>query len=319
MTTRKSSLDFILFYLLINLILFVLTILEINQLDKSFGPVHAVNNLSLKIESGQVFGILGPNGSGKTTTLAMVLGIIHADKGKYFWFGKPDQASQRRQIGTLIETPNFYPYLNLVQNLGLVCRIKEIDKSDIDRVLKIVDLYERRNSRFQTLSYGMKQRLVLASVMLGDPQVLVLDEPANGLDPEGIAEVREIIRNEARRGKTIIMASHILDEVEKVCTHVAILKKGKLLATGEVNSLIKGERVLIISSPDTEKLKSFLEDHKLLGRYTMDRNEFKIILKKEVDLTSISRELLENGIVISKLDEKKQSLEDQFLELVNQL
>ncbi len=295
-----------------------MSILEINLLDKSFGPVHAVNNLSLKIEKGQVFGILGPNGSGKTTTLAMVLGIIRPDQGHYLWFGKPDHPSLRRQIGSLIETPNFYPYLNLVQNLDIVCRIKEIDPEDINRVLKIVDLYERRSSRFHTLSYGMKQRLVLASVLLGDPQVLVLDEPANGLDPEGIAEVREIIRNEAGKGKTIILASHILDEVEKVCSHVAILKRGKLLVSGEVGELLKGERVLLISSPDTDKLRAFIDRHPALGKYTMEKDEFKLILDAEVDLTSISRELLESGIVVSKLDEQRQSLEEQFLELVNQ-
>jgi len=295
-----------------------LAILEINHLDKSFGPVHAVNGLSLQIESGQVYGILGPNGSGKTTTLAMVLGIIRPDSGNYLWFGQPDQPSLHRLIGALIETPNFYPYLNLVQNLRLVCRIKEIDPVEISRVLDIVDLSERRHSRFQTLSYGMKQRLVLASVLLGDPKVLVLDEPANGLDPEGIAEVRAIIRKESIRGKTIIIASHILDEVEKVCSHVAILKRGKLLVSGEVGKLLKGERLMVISSPDTEKLRAFLDKYPAIGKYNVVKNDFIVILDAGVDITSISRDLMKNGIVVSKLEEKKQSLEDQFLELVNQ-
>ena len=293
-----------------------MTILEIKQLDKSFGTVHAVNNLSLSIKKGEVFGILGPNGSGKTTTLAMVLGIVQADKGHYLWFGEADKPSMHRKIGALIETPNFYPYLNLVKNLLIVCRIKEIDPSDIDRVLKLVNLYDRRGSKFQTLSYGMKQRLVLASVLLGDPQVLVLDEPANGLDPEGIAEVRVIIRKEAEKGKTIIMASHILDEVEKVCSHVAILKNGKLLAAGEVGELLKGERILLIASPEAEKLKAFLDSHPVAERYTLENDVFSVILSGDTDVTSISRELLKNGIVVSKLEEKKQSLEDQFLELV---
>ncbi len=291
-------------------------ILEINQLDKSFGSVHAVNDLSFCITKGQVFGILGPNGSGKTTTLAMVLGIIRPDFGTYRWFGEPDKPSLHRNIGALIETPNFYPYLNLVRNLSLVCQIKEIAPSEIDRVLKVVSLYDRRYSKFQTLSYGMKQRLVLASVLLGDPQVLVLDEPANGLDPEGIAEVREIIRKEAEKGKTIIMASHILDEVEKVCTHVAVLKNGKLLASGKVGELLKGQALLIIASPDTEKLKVFLDMHTPAFNYTMEKDSFIIELSNDVDLPSLSRELLENGIVVSKMEEKKQSLEEQFLELV---
>ncbi len=293
-----------------------MTILEINQLDKSFGTVHAVNNLSFSINRGEVFGILGPNGSGKTTTLAMVLGIIRPDSGTYGWFGEPDKPSLHRDIGALIETPNFYPYLNLVRNLSLVCKIKDIEPSEIDRVLKIVSLYDRRYSKFQTLSYGMKQRLVLASVLLGNPQVLVLDEPANGLDPEGIAEVREIIRKEADKGKTIIMASHILDEVEKVCTHVAILKNGKLLAAGKVGELLKGQKLLIIASPDTQKLKAFLDNHSPTFPYTIANDSFMIELNNDINLTSLSRELLESGIVVSKMEEKKQSLEDQFLKLV---
>jgi len=293
-----------------------LSILEINRLDKSFGQVHAVNNLSLKIEKGQVYGILGPNGSGKTTTLAMVLGILRPDGGEYLWFNQPDSPGLHRKIGTLIETSNFYPYLNLVQNLKLVCHIKEVDPSDINRVLEIVGLSERMNSRFATLSYGMKQRLVLASVLLGDPQVLVLDEPANGLDPEGIAEVRDIIRKEAEEGKTIILASHILDEVEKVCSHVAILKKGELLAAGEVGELLKGDRMLIISSPDVEGLREFLDNNPAAGEYTMEKEIFRVPLSSNADITSISRELMEKGIVVSKLEEKKQSLEEQFLELV---
>ena len=293
-----------------------MSILEINRLDKSFGQVHAVNNLSLKIEKGQVYGILGPNGSGKTTTLAMVLGILRPDGGEYLWFNQPDSPGLHRKIGTLIETSNFYPYLNLVQNLKLVCHIKEVDPSDINRVLEIVGLSERMNSRFATLSYGMKQRLVLASVLLGDPQVLVLDEPANGLDPEGIAEVRDIIRKEAEEGKTIILASHILDEVEKVCSHVAILKKGELLAAGEVGELLKGDRMLIISSPDVEGLREFLDNNPAAGEYTMEKEIFRVPLSSNADITSISRELMEKGIVVSKLEEKKQSLEEQFLELV---
>ena len=153
-------------------------------------------------------------------------------------------------------------------------------------------------------------------VVVIQTRLLVLDEPANGLDPEGIAEVRGIIRKEAEKGKTIIMASHILDEVEKVCSHVAILKMGKLIAAGEVGELLKGEKVLIIASPDIEKLKIFLDKHPAASRYTFEKDTFKVALSNDVNVTSISRELMENGIVVSKLEEKKQSLEDQFLELV---
>jgi ABC-2 type transport system ATP-binding protein len=294
-----------------------LNVLEINKLDKSYGSVHAVNHLSLKVSEGQVYGILGPNGSGKTTTLSMILGIIRPDSGQYQWFEKKATPRIHRKIGTLIETPNFYPYLTLVRNLKLVCRIKDISFDDVARVLKIVDLWDRRNSRFETLSYGMKQRLILASVLLGDPEVLVLDEPANGLDPEGIAEVRGIIRDEAQKGKTILLASHILDEVEKVCSHVAILKKGKLLAAGEVGALLKGEKLLFIASPDPDKLEEFLSSHNMVEKFTRERNEFRVNLKPETDITMVSRDLLGKGIVISRMEEKKQTLEEQFLELVS--
>ena len=181
-----------------------MTILQINGLDKSFGSVHAVKDLHLEIKKGQVFGILGPNGSGKTTTLAMLMGVVRMDKGTYSWFGKPPTPVNQQKIGSMLESPNFYPYLNLIENLKIISRIKHIPEPEVFRVLKVVGLLERQKSKFQTLSLGMKQRLALASVLLGDPEVLVLDEPANGLDPEGIAEVREIIRNEAKRGKTII-------------------------------------------------------------------------------------------------------------------
>ena len=292
-------------------------VLDIKQLDKSYGPVHAVKQLSLKVNKGQVFGILGPNGSGKTTTLAMILGIISPDSGDYRWFGMEDNPILHRKIGSLIETPNFYPYLNLVKNLKLVCRIKDIDFTEIERVLQLVELWDRRHSKFDTLSYGMKQRLSLASVLLGDPEVLVLDEPANGLDPEGIAEVRGIIKREAENGKTILLASHILDEVEKVCSHVAILKEGRLIADGEVGALLKGEKVLILASTEPERLMAFLEKHRGVEKFTRDKNDFRVDLKAGVDLISVSRDLLDDGIILSRMEEKKQTLEEQFLELVS--
>jgi len=151
-------------------------ILETDSLDKSYGLVHAVNHLSLKVESGQVYGILGPNGSGKTTTLSMLMGIVRPNGGTFRWFGHEGGPAANKRIGALIETPNFYPYLNLEQNLKIVCRIKGIDEKDIERVIRLVGLHDRWRSKFQTLSLGMKQRLALGSLLLGDPDVLVLDE-----------------------------------------------------------------------------------------------------------------------------------------------
>ena len=293
-------------------------ILETNHLDKSYGPVHAVNNLSLRVEQGQVYGILGPNGSGKTTTLSMLMGIVRPDKGTFQWFGGATGPAANRRIGALIETPNFYPYLSLEQNLKVVCRIKGVDERDIQRVLKLVGLNDRWRSRFQTLSLGMKQRLALGSLLLGDPEVLVLDEVTNGLDPEGIAEVRNLIRQVASTGKTIILASHILDEVEKVCTHVVILKKGHKLADGEVDKLIKGREAIIVSADDADVLSQALNGSTLVDSIDRDGNSFRVILKDGGKPGDLSKELMGQGVVLTRLEIQRNSLEEQFLELVKQ-
>ncbi|MFA6127061.1 MAG: ATP-binding cassette domain-containing protein [Bacteroidales bacterium] len=293
-------------------------ILETDSLDKSYGPVHAVNHLNLKVESGQVYGILGPNGSGKTTTLSMLMGIVRPDGGMYRWFGDQSGPAANKRIGALIETPNFYPYLNLVQNLRIVCRIKGVDEKDIQRVLRLVNLHERSQSKFQTLSLGMKQRLALGSLLLGDPDVLVLDEVTNGLDPEGIAEVRTLIRQVASTGKTIILASHILDEVEKVCTHVIVLKLGSKLAEGEVDNLIKGKEIVVLSSDDPDQLGQALTGSSRVESFSREGEEYKVIIKEGTRPGDLSKELMDKGIVLTRLESRKNRLEDQFLELVKQ-
>jgi ABC-type multidrug transport system ATPase subunit len=293
-------------------------ILETDRLDKSYGLVHAVNHLSLKVDSGQVYGILGPNGSGKTTTLSMLMGIVRPDGGHYLWFGDQRGPAANRRIGALIESPNFYPYLNLEQNLKIVCRIKGIDEKDIRRVIKLVGLHERSHSKYQTLSLGMKQRLALGSLLLGDPDVLVLDEVTNGLDPEGIAEVRTLIRQVASTGKTIILASHILDEVEKVCTHVVILKKGNKLAEGEVDNLIKGKEIIILSGEDNNSLGKALSESSFIESLAKEGEEFKVVLNSGIKPGDLSKEIMGKGIVLTRLDVRKNRLEDQFLELVKQ-
>jgi len=293
-----------------------LTILKISGLDKSYGSVHAVKDLHLEIKKGQVFGILGPNGSGKTTTLAMLLGIVRMDKGTYSWFGLPPNPVNQQKIGSMLESPNFYPYLNLIENLKIICRIKHIPEAEVFRVLKVVGLLERQKSKFQTLSLGMKQRLALASVLLGDPEVLVLDEPANGLDPEGIAEVREIIRKEAEKGKTVLMASHILVEVEKVCSHVAILRKGELLTTGEVGNLLRTDVMMILSSDPLDELKQFLNSYEGVSNVIVESDQIQLTLKEGFAPGDLNKALVAKGIVLNKMEVKKQSLEEQFLELV---
>jgi len=292
------------------------TVLRTTDLTKSYGSIKAVKGVSLLIQEGNIFGILGPNGSGKTTTLAIITGIVHAESGSFNWFGEEPFPAQRKRIGSLIEVPNFYPYLSLERNLRVIAAIKGIPDSDIPRVLTITGLIKRSKSNFDTLSLGMKQRLALAAVLLGDPDVLVLDEPANGLDPEGIAEVREIILNEAAKQKTIILASHILDEVEKVCTHVGILKEGEVISLGKVNELLAAEDPVIISCDNITKLEEELIRSGMTSSVKKDNHDLVLILKNEFSAADINKFAFDKGHTLTKLETRKKSLESQFLELV---
>lgn len=291
-------------------------ILETYNLSKSYGPVRAAEDISLSVDSGTAFGLLGPNGSGKTTTLGIVMSVIKADKGSYRWFGQEAGPATYRRIGSLVEVPNFFNYLSLRRNLEIVARIRGTGTGDIDRVLDLTGLIKRSSSRFDTLSLGMKQRLALAAALLGNPEVLVLDEPANGLDPEGIAEVRKIITEQKKQGKTIIMASHILDEVEKVCDHVAILKKGRTLAAGKVNELLVTDDIIVIDSDNNDALKKGLEEQALVKSAEIKDMSLEIVPASGVSSGHINRYAADKGIIINQLYIKKSTLEEQFLELV---
>lgn len=291
-------------------------ILSIQNLSKNYGKIKAVDDLSFTVEKGTVYGILGPNGSGKTTTLAVITGVLRPVSGSYQWFGNKPGKWERKKIGSLVEIPNFYPYLTLFRNMQIVARIKNVPEEDINRVLGITDLLRRKHSRFDTLSLGMKQRLALASVLLGDPEVLVLDEPANGLDPEGIAEVRKIIKSERAKGKTIILASHILDEVEKVCTHVGILKWGKLIANGRVDELLTTDRIVVMSAQDNKKLKETLEKSGLLKNLKEEDDTITATILPKTDPGEINKYVTGKGFTLTRLEVKKPSLESQFLKLV---
>lgn len=292
------------------------SVLSIEHLSKSYGRLKAVDNLSLTVEKGTAYGLLGPNGSGKTTTLAMIMGILKPDRGDYYWFGKQGSPGLRQRIGTLIEVPNFYPYLSLRKNLEVHARIKNVPVRDIERVLDITGLLGRINSRFDTLSLGMKQRLSLAAVLLGDPQVMVLDEPANGLDPEGIAEVRRIIQDEVAKGKTILLASHILDEVEKVCTHVGILKTGKLISSGRVEALLKRDDIIILSSEKNAELKKVMLDEGMAVDVVTVGDDLEVSPGEGVTAGKLNAFATEKGYPLSKITVRKNTLEEQFLELV---
>jgi ABC-2 type transport system ATP-binding protein len=294
-------------------------ILTITGVSKNYGKLTALDAVSFEVPAGAVFGILGPNGSGKTTLLSIILDVLHADTGKFSWFGNSPQTNNRKQIGSLLETPNFYHYLSAVDNLKITQAISgRGGSSDIDEVLRIVKLDERKNSKFSSYSLGMKQRLAIGAALLGNPGVLVFDEPTNGLDPVGIAEIRELIKTLATSGKTIIMASHLLDEVEKVCTHVAILKKGNLLTAGPVDEVLAQEDIVEIAAANNDVLESTVQD---MGGFTkVKKHDNCLQLFYPVgtaQLDSINKYCFDKGITLQQLQLKKKSLETKFFELTN--
>jgi ABC-2 type transport system ATP-binding protein len=294
-------------------------ILKLNTITKSYGRIRALHNVSFEVPQGSIFGILGPNGSGKTTLLSIILDVLKADQGDFSWFGKPVSPEQRKQIGSLLETPNFYHYLSAVNNLKITQSISgRGTAAGMDAVLEKVSLFERRNTRFNTFSLGMKQRLAIAAALLGEPEVLVLDEPTNGLDPVGIAEIRNLIIELSKKGHTIIMASHLLDEVEKVCTHVAILKKGTLITTGDVNDVLVDDDVVEIGAADLEALASVIVRYGNGVKMTREGNLIQLVLPKgEARLEDINNYCFSNGIILNHLVFKRKRLEAKFFELTN--
>ncbi|MFM6970204.1 MAG: ABC transporter ATP-binding protein [Sediminibacterium sp.] len=294
-------------------------ILTITGVSKNYGKLTALDAVSFEVPAGAVFGILGPNGSGKTTLLSILLDVLHADTGKFSWFGNTPQTNNRKQIGSLLETPNFYHYLSAVDNLKITQAISGRGNSaDIDKVLEIVKLAERKKSKFSSYSLGMKQRLAIGAALLGNPDVLVFDEPTNGLDPVGIAEIRDLIKSLAAAGKTIIMASHLLDEVEKVCTHVAILKKGTLLTAGPVDEVLAQEDIVEIAASNNDALFNTIE---LMGGFSKVKKHDNCLQLfypiGTAQLESINKYCFEKGITLQQLQLKKKSLETKFFELTN--
>lgn len=291
-------------------------VLEISNLTKKYGKVTAVNNLSLSVQKGSIFGILGPNGSGKTTTLGVVTGITQPDNGSYSWFeGAYEGDKARQRIGTLLETPNFYPYLDAVKNLEIIAHIKKVKNPKIEALLDLVSLLDRKKSAFKTYSLGMKQRLAIAGAMIGDPDVLIFDEPTNGLDPQGIAEVRNTIKTIAAMDKTILMASHILDEVEKTCSHVAIIKYGHLLASGTVGAIINDDATVEVSASDLDGLYDALHSIDRIKRIDRHEKILELSVYKDFNTGELNRLAHAKGIVLTHLVKRQKSLESEFLEI----
>ena len=292
------------------------TILSIKNLNKRYGKIHAVKDVSLEIHKGNVYGILGPNGSGKSTTLGIVLNVVNKTSGEYSWFNGAMETHQAlKKVGAIIERPNFYPYMSAKENLELVCKIKNIDYSKVTEKLEIVGLTDRKDSKFKTFSLGMKQRLAIASALLNDPEILILDEPTNGLDPQGIHQIRDIIRLIASQGTTILLASHLLDEVEKVCSHVLVLRFGQILYSGTVDGMSNQSGFFELQADNNSKLLETLKNHPEVEKISEVEGKVIVNFKSQFDASLLNRYLADKGIYLNHLVFKKMSLEEQFLEL----
>lgn len=295
-------------------------ILTINNLTKKFGYVTAVKDLTFTINKGNVYGILGPNGSGKSTTLGVVLNVVNKTSGDFHWFdGNITTHSALKKVGAIIERPNFYPYMTAFQNLKLVCKIKGVAESKINEKLELVGLLDRKNHKFKTYSLGMKQRLAIASALLNDPEILILDEPTNGLDPQGIHQIRELIKEIANKGTTILLASHLLDEVEKVCSHVVVLRKGEKLYSGRVDEMISSHGFFELKYDNTDKLKEVLASQNVIGEIKQEGELVTAFLNEPIEASTFNKLLFDQGIVLSHLVKRKESLEEQFLQLTDNL
>ena len=265
-----------------------------------------------------MYGILGPNGSGKSTTLGIVLNVVNKTSGDFKWFdGNTTTHNALKKVGAIIERPNFYPYMTATQNLKLVCKIKGVDYDKVDEKLELVGLLDRKNSKFSTYSLGMKQRLAIASALLNDPEILILDEPTNGLDPQGIHQIREIIKQIASNGTTILLASHLLDEVEKVCSHVVVLRKGEKLYSGRVDEMISSHGFFELKSNKQDELIKLIENNPAFGKIKVTDSLVTAFLNEPMKSDDLNKFLIEKGVILTHLVQRKESLEEQFLQLTD--
>lgn len=295
------------------------TILKIDNLYKNYGRIQALKNISFEIKKGSVYGILGPNGSGKSTTLGIVLNVINKSSGNYSWFGGTIETHEAlKKVGAIIERPNFYPYMTAYENLKLVCKIKNVDYSKIEEKLNLVGLNDRKNSKFSTFSLGMKQRLAIASALLNEPEILILDEPTNGLDPQGIRQIRDLIRIIANQGTTILLASHLLDEVEKVCSHVIVIRNGITLYQGTVDGITANEGFFELESDNLAQLKTALQSFTQIEKIEEDDSKILVYLNANLEASELNSHLFKQSITLTHLVKRKHSLEEQFLEITKQ-
>jgi ABC-type multidrug transport system ATPase subunit len=290
-------------------------VIETNELTKRYGErIVAVDRLGMSVPRGQVYGFLGPNGAGKTTTLRMLLGLVRPTSGSAFVLGAaPGSPASLARLGALIETPAFYPFLSGRDNLRVLARYAGTAESRIDVVLDEVDLAARASDRFGTYSLGMKQRLGIAAALLKDPELLILDEPTNGMDPAGMAEMRSFIRDLGRGRRTVLLSSHLMAEVEQICDRVGVISRGRLVGEGTVDELRGRESLWIRAEPldDAERVLGTIRGIEQVARSDGGLR----IAADPAAAPEINRALVEAGIAVGELRPERASLEKVFLEL----
>ncbi len=291
-------------------------VIETTDLTKQYGEVVAVDHLTLRVPRGGVFGFLGPNGSGKTTTMGMLLGLVHPTSGDARIFGDPARhPATLRRVGAMVETPTFYPYLSGRANLRYFQGIgRRGGPADVDRLLDLVDLGKRADSKYATYSLGMKQRLGIACALLGDPELVFLDEPTNGLDPAGVVEVRELIRDLGKEGRTVVLSSHLLSETELVCDNVAVLSRGKLIVQGSIQELLRQHDGFRLRTTDDAKARAALADMNWV-HHVEHQDGGLMVTAPPSRAWEISRALAQREVYVNELMPVHRSLEEFFMEI----
>ena len=291
---------------------------ETHGLSKRYATgVLAVNNLDLRVRTGEVYGFLGPNGAGKTTTLRMLSGLLRPTSGTATVAGgAPGSPASLAQLGAMVETPAFYPYLSGRDNLRVMARYSSVQKSRIEPVLQQVDMTDRASHKFKTYSTGMKQRLGVASALLKDPQLLILDEPTSGLDPQGTVEMRELIKDLRQGGRTVLLSSHLLNEVELTCDRVGVIARGSLVAEGTVDELRarSGGQALLVRASPIDQARRMLESLLKPDQVQLRDGLFTLAVEPSQAAT-INRRLVADGVDVTELRVAEQSLEEVFLQL----
>ena len=296
-------------------------VIETRGLSKNFGSILAVDNLSLTVPKGSVFGLLGPNGAGKTTIIGTLLGLIAPTSGTFSLFGEEINGSIEpflRRIGATMETPSFYPYLSGLDNLRYFQQVGgRRDPAELDSLLELVNLHSRRHSRFNTYSLGMKHRLGIAYALLGNPQLLLLDEPTNGLDPNGMAEVRQLLRDLGDGDRTVLLASHLLHEVEQVCDSVAILSRGRVIAQGPVSELIAHKGTVRVATTDDRRAATILNDLDWVGS-VVAQDAGMLVEADPARASELTAALARSEVYVSELRTLDTSLEEYFLKVTGE-